>query len=106
MTFEYWCKDCTITTEHIGRIGQAPTTVKCIMCGKEAQRQFSIPQFIGTNVESPQYNPAFGQVVRNSQHRKELAKRHGMIEVGTEPVEKLLKSQDAHIESVKKRDYE
>lgn len=106
MTFEYFCQRCTIITEHWAGIGKAPHTVKCTMCGDEAQRQYSIPQFIGTKVESPEYNPAFGQVVRNSQHRKELAKRRGMIEVGHEPVEKLQKSQDAHIEAISKKDYE
>lgn len=106
MTFEYYCKDCTIITEHIGKIGQAPEYVSCTMCGKKANRQFSIPQLIGTSVETPQYNPAFGQIVKNSKHAKELAKKRGMVEIGNEPVDKMLKSQDAHIESVIKRDYE
>jgi hypothetical protein len=36
--------------------------------------------------------------VRNGQHRKELAKRHGMEEVGNESVEKIHKHYDSERE--------
>jgi hypothetical protein len=49
---------------------------------------------IRTAVQHAEYNPAFGRVVRHRQHREELAKRHGMVEVGNETPETLHKVHD------------
>jgi hypothetical protein len=50
---------------------------------------------LALRVESPEYNPALGQVVKNSKHRKDLAKEKGLIEIGNEPVEKIHKKFDS-----------
>lgn len=51
-------------------------------------------QFIGAGVQDAEFNPAFGCVVKNKQHRAELAKQKGMEEVGNEPVANIHKHFD------------
>jgi hypothetical protein len=68
----------------------------CSHCGREAIREFvpSRVYFNGTSVEHAEYNPGLGCVVKNSSHRKELARQRGLEEIGNEPPEKLHKHFD------------
>lgn len=50
--------------------------------------------FIGTAVQSPEYNPGLGQVVKNKRHREEIAKEKGLTEVGNEKTESIHKHYD------------
>ena len=72
------------------------TLEHCPKCHEPSARIF-IPRsvfFSGTKVENPEYNPGLGCIVRNSSHRKELAKQKGLIEVGNEKPETLHKIYD------------
>lgn len=58
----------------------------CPRCDEPAERQFA-PRRLhlsGTRVTHAEYNPAFGEVVKNKHHRQELAKRLGVVEVGND----------------------
>lgn len=78
-------------------------TEKCADCGFVASRFIARTHFYGaSDWDKAEYNPAFGQVVRNSIHRRELAKRKGMEEIGTEPVENIHKHFDAQREKKRK----
>lgn len=92
-TYEFECLKCEKNFETIESIKDYDGDGQCPTCGNiSRERIFSSKVlFIGTKVENAEYNPAFGQVVKNSQHRKELAKQKGLIEVGTEPPEKIHK---------------
>lgn len=106
MTFEYWCDHCNLVTEEWAAIGEAPISVKCVQCGGVAERQYTAPMIIGAAVQDAEYNPAFGQVVKSKRHREELAKQRGMIEVGSERVDSLIKHQDDHVKRIANKDYE
>jgi len=41
MFYEYECDGCRTRTDRQFRMGQAPATVKCEKCGKQASRVFS-----------------------------------------------------------------
>jgi len=49
---------------------------------------------IGEKVEEAAYNPAFGQVIKNSKQAKELARQRGMVECGSEPVGSMFKAEE------------
>lgn len=75
---------------------------KCPQCGEVAVRYIARTHFYGAKVEDAEWNPAFGQVVKNTKHRKQLAKEKGMEEIGNEPVENVHK----HFEKQKERELE
>ena len=59
---------------------------------------------IGAKVENAEYNPAFGQVVKNKNHRNELAKQRGLIEIGNEKPSTLHKhAENTKLENAKRR---
>lgn len=35
-------------------------------------------------MQHAEFNPAFGQIVKNKYHRSELAKKHGWVEIGND----------------------
>lgn len=95
-TYEFFCKKCKKDFETVESIVEYDGDGKCPKCAKVSrERIFSANiQFLGTAVQNAEYNPAFGQVVKNKQHRDELAKRHGLIEVGNEKTQTMHKLAD------------
>lgn len=92
-TYEFFCQKCDKVFETIESIKEYDGDGECPVCKNvSTQRILSANiQFIGTKVESPEYNPAFGQVVKNKRHRQELAKEKGLIEIGNEKPETVHK---------------
>lgn len=92
-TYKFLCQKCDVNFETVESIKTYDGDGECPTCQTTSrERIFSHKvHFIGTSVQSPEYNPAFGQVVKNKQHRDELAKRNGLIEVGNEKPETIHK---------------
>ncbi len=59
-------------------------------------------QFIGASVQNAEYNPAFGQVVKNKYERSELCKKHGVEEIGNERPDTIRKEHKKTKESIRK----
>lgn len=86
MVYEYRCTSCKKRFDVIKSVRDIDINETCPKCGDFAERLF-IPArvyFSGTKVENAEFNPAFGQVVKGKRHRQELAKRHGLIEIGND----------------------
>lgn len=98
--YPYQCKACDHAFEVIKPIAAIDNPESCPKCSSpDSQRYIARTHFYGaSDWDRAEYNPAFGKIVRNAQHRKELAKRHGMEEVGNEPVESLHKHYDTERE--------
>lgn len=80
----------------------------CPKCGTIGERDYSnykAPMLIGTAVQSAEYNPGLGCVVRNKNHRAEICKQRGLEEVGNEKVSNLRKSAKETRESRIKKKY-
>lgn len=59
--------------------------------------------FMGEKVEDAQFNPGLGCVTRSAKHRKEIAKRKGLEEVGTESPDKIHSKSDRDREEIRQR---
>ncbi len=97
MTYEYLCEECGVLTDIIKSVSDLDRVETCAYCSKHLARQFSPHvHFIGTSVQSAEYNYGLGFVVKNKRHREELAKQKGLIEVGSDygTSEKMQKSFD------------
>lgn len=59
----------------------------CPKCMSEAHRVWSNQsriELLGTQVQHAEFNPAFGCIVKSKYHRSELAKKHGVVEIGND----------------------
>lgn len=106
-TFDFYCSKCDANFADIQPMGAMKPTplaeipkierkAECPTCGNVSKDRVYSKNvyFIGASVENAEYNPAFGQVVKNSRHRKELAKEKGLIEIGNEKPENIHKKFD------------
>lgn len=84
MIYEYQCNQCAVIFDVVKAVADFERAESCA-CGGDAKRLFRPKIHLsGTAVEHPEYNPAFGQVVKNKRERQELAKQRGMIEIGND----------------------
>ncbi len=95
--YPFYCQKCDEEFESVESIktydgdGECPT---CQTVSRERVFKAGGIYFLGTSVESAEYNPALGQVVKNSKHRNEIAKQKGLIEIGNEKPEAIHKHYD------------
>lgn len=96
MRYRY-CPGCNSTVESIKYLKGSRVLSECPKCTNsiDVGPAPSKIHFVGASVQNAEYNPAFGCVVKNKQHRNELAKQKGMEEIGNEPVEKIHTHYDA-----------
>lgn len=104
-TYDYNCEKCDTPFEITESIKTYDGRGQCPTCGNvSVERIFSHKvYFVGSAVQHAEYNPAFGQVVKNKQHRDELARRKGLVEIGNEKTESIHKHyEQAREERLKK----
>ncbi len=97
MIYPYLCKSCGNDFNVIKSVKDIDNQELC-KCGGEAVRYISRTHFYGAKVEDAEYNPAFGCIVKSAKHRKDLAKRLNVEEVGNEPVEKIHEHYEKQLE--------
>jgi len=94
MIYPYNCPACNSNFDVIKRISEIDNVEKCPNCDnivtKENRKIAATQFFYGAKVEHDEWCPGLGCVVKNSAHRRQIAKSRGLEEVGTEPVEKLI----------------
>lgn len=94
MIYAYRCKN-DHRWEVIKPVAAIDDPEYCDSCKEKGERYITRTYFYGAKVEDAQWCPAMGCVVRDSKHRRQLAKTRKLIEVGSEPVESIHKHMDA-----------
>lgn len=85
MTYDYACDKCRTIFQLERRMGHAKPHEPCPNCKDEGRRLYSANIYLnGTKVTHPEYNPAFGCVVKNKRHKEDLAKAMNVHEVGND----------------------
>jgi hypothetical protein len=77
-------------------------------CGSpNTERTISTKQsFFGANDwDTAHYSPAFGRVVKNNAEARRLAKERGLVEIGTESVERIHSHYDTARQEKAERNY-
>jgi predicted nucleic acid-binding Zn ribbon protein len=105
VVYQYRCDPCANVFDVVKRAAAMTDPEFCSQCGKEAVREFvpSRVYFNGTSVQHAEFNPGLGCVTRNSNDRKEIAKRKGVEEIGNEPTDKIHKHFDQAREDNRER---
>lgn len=96
MTYDYRCGSCLFIFDAIKAVSEMDYLESCPKCHASAARIF-IPRsilFSGTKIESPEFNPGLGCIIKNTAHRKEVARQKGLIEIGNETPEVIHKHYD------------
>ncbi len=105
MLYDYFCAKCDKDFEIEESMSEHKGPGECPTCKNISnERIFSKNiQFIGTAVQHAEYNPGLGQIVKSSQHRKDICKEKGLIEVGSEKKESMHKHFDDQRAEKKKK---
>lgn len=88
--YEYFCEQCSKQYDVYKSIKEYDKKDKCPLCKGQGYRILSCNiQFLNEKVESAEYSPALGMIVKNKKHREEICKAKGLIEVGNENPDKI-----------------
>lgn len=99
MIYPYRCTECRKEFDVVKPVKDFDSLETCPDCDGACDKLFTHKvHFIGTKVQDAEFNPGLGCVVKNSSHRKEIAKQKELIEVGNETPDTL------HRESVVKKE--
>jgi putative FmdB family regulatory protein len=112
MVYEYHCKSCLHAFDVIKSVKEIDRPEACEKCKSETSRQFVIsPNALikrsGLS-ESAEFNPAFGQVIKNKRHMRYEAEKRGMVQVGNDfgSAESMQKHYDKVREEKRERAYD
>lgn len=72
-------------------MNEAGRSESCSKCGSELRRIYTPSQILYAGVQESYFCNGLGTVVKGRDHRKELAARKGMIEIGNEKPETIEK---------------
>ena len=93
MLYEYECNSCKRRHELHRPAAQFNDPAICPACqSDDSQLVIGTPEFAGAKVEDAEYNPGLGCVTRNKAHRQEIAKRKGLVEIGNETPDNMIKT--------------
>ena len=106
--YPYHCNKCGHDHDVTKSMSESGREELCPLCALTMNRVWTSPLFIGTAVESAEYNPGLGKVVKNKKHREELAKRMGVTEIGNDygSAEKMGQSFDKEREKRREKSWE
>ena len=101
--YPYECTDCFHTFDVSKRIANIDDSESCPACNSETtSRNISTKtSFFGADQwDVAAFDPVFGQVVKNNNHRRQLAKERNWTEVGNENPDKIHKHYEAQREKM------
>jgi putative FmdB family regulatory protein len=104
-TYVYRCISCGVTSEIVKSIKLASQEEICDKCQVTLDKVYTPFQILGARVENAEFNPGLGCVVKNSKHRKEIADRKGLVEVGNETPDTLYKETVVKKEKQREREW-
>lgn len=93
--YPYECENCGNEWDVYKNLSDIEREERCKKCDTVAIRRIAPTHFYGADDwDKAEFNPAFGKVIKNKQHRAEEAKRRGMIEIGNESHDKMCDSDE------------
>ena len=105
--YDYECEKCQSTESRYKSIAEYNTEEYCSACQNPLTKLLNCRvHFVGAKVEDAEYNVGLGAITKSSQHRKELAKRKGLEEIGNESPDKIKKHYAQEREQKRKANWE
>lgn len=100
MIYPYHCVACKHEFEVIKSVRQIDDEESCELCGQISVRTIAKSQaFYGANDwDTAHFSTVLGMKVRSNKEAQKIARERGLVEVGTENVEKIHKKFDTERE--------
>jgi putative FmdB family regulatory protein len=100
MIYPYSCNSCKHDFEVIKSVRHIDDDESCELCGHTAVRTIAKSQaFYGANDwDTAHYSTVLGMKVRSNKEAQKIARERGLVEVGTENIEKIHKKFDTERE--------
>ena len=95
MIYPFACPKCRTDFDVVKHHTEYISNEECPQCGSPSDRIYtplSVPK-----PEKSEYNHGLGCVVKNNRHKKEICKKLGVVEIGNEPVEKIVKHDEKRL---------
>jgi len=106
MLYQYFCEKCQKDVEINKSMHDSGRIENCEACQNELERVYTPAHIVGARVESPEYNPGLGCVVKGKNHRQELCKKKGLVEVGNELPDSMAKAADTTLKDKLEKSWE
>jgi putative FmdB family regulatory protein len=107
--YDYLCQKCGTAFDVTKRIAEIDVVESCPECKSECDskaRIISTPkEFFGEKPEEPFYSVPLGKWVKGKSDLRKQAKARGMIEIGNENVDNMIKRDDRYIQEKCDRRY-
>lgn len=103
--YDYSCEKCDLDFEVFKNMSEHKPKEPCPQCKNLSAQDLSRcrPMFTGASVKDAYKCPALGQIVKSDSHRKDLARKLGVEEIGNEKPDRLHKHfDDTRAEKMKK----
>lgn len=86
MRYPYSCRDCEHKWDVVKSVKDIDQAETCPACSSQSNNRYIASFYFNgaSDWDKAEYNPGLGCVVRNAQHRKELAKQRGLEEIGND----------------------
>ena len=105
-TYAWKCTDpgCGSHWDVVSTVADRDSPSPCPACSASGARQITIPNIDktaagGWNQQS--FNPGLGCWTKNQKHASQIAKERGLIEVGNEPPENMIKAAERQREETR-----
>ena len=103
MIYDFQCEKCELGFEIVCTVKEYTGKYKCQSCGNLATRIYTTFYHHGGKLENAEYNVGLGKVTKSKNHRKELAKRMNLVEIGNEKPDTIHKEDEATLSDKLKR---
>jgi putative FmdB family regulatory protein len=92
MIYEYECPACKHFFEKVKHHSLYKEPENCEKCGTVADKLVSLPNI--NKPEEPEFNHGLGCWTKSKEHRNEIAKSRGLVEVGNDAPSNIHKDAD------------
>ena len=106
MVYPYLCRRCDFEFDVVKPAADSSRKEKCPECRKTADRLYTGALFIGTSVESAEFNPGLGVVTKSKRDREEICRRRGLVEIGNEKPKTFRKHFASEREAKRRKGYD
>ena len=98
-TYPYQCATCTHQFDVIKSVRQIDDPEACPKCAGDGKRYLVAVNFNGaSDWDKAEFNHGLGQVTKSRRHAEQIAKQRGLIPIGNESPEALIKADERKLE--------
>lgn len=101
-TYPYVCEQCGFDTDVIKDLSDIDRQETCPICNTKMLRVIRKVTFYGaSDWNTEHYSVPLGKMVKSNKEERRLARERGLIEIGNEPMDKMIKADQERNEKIR-----